>query len=434
MYEATSPLLLTNKMNDKARMKVENTKEKTTTNAYQVKDDGESSRKLDINNIDNNLVVDGDNVTYLLEEIYPPLIAKFMKHIGGMISLGKNGKTNAKQYWVFWTITMACFCNFWGVLMFMAGCDPIGSFVLSFSAMPLVMPTCGVEINIFKSSYTGAIISREETRKKLTNDIYVNIASQIVFMSIVWGLPVFTIVYQYNQTNDLPIGLSFAFTVAIYFTPIPLLAMSIMGAYQEIVLLHQSEIISRIKMTCKLLLSILKDEELHGMEARKKISKVYQKSLKTIHKELRLQSAQIGGMAGLPFISVAQVFYVVFGTLDPVRSAGTGAIVIRVILYFLAASSCLTVLAEPFQKLAVPNNIWHDFTDTICKDPSILCLATNKFDGKYELLQLWMEKSRITFYLFGVSIDRYLPGKIFAALTSIAVSAGVVLGRMTGSF
>ena len=170
------------------------------------------------------------------------------------------------------------------------------------------------------------------------------------------------------------------------------------------------------------------------MEARKKLSQVYDKSLKIIHKELRLQSAQIGGMSTMPLIFVAQVFYLLFGPLDPVRSATTGAIVIRTVMYITAILNFVGSLVSNIQQLAVPNNIWHDFMDTICKDPSILCLATNKFDGKYELLHLWMEKSNITFYLFGVSIDRYLPGKIVAALTSIVVSAGIVLGRMTGSF
>ena len=136
----------------------------------------------------------------------------------------------------------------------------------------------------------------------------------------------------------------------------------------------------------------------------------------------------------MPLIFVVQVFYLLFGPSDPDRSATTGAIVIRTIVYIFAIVNTVLILGSSFQQLAVPNNIWHDFTDTICKDPSILCLATNKFDGKYELLHLWMEKSNITFYLFGVSIDRYLPGKIVAALTSIVVSAGIVLGRMTGSF
>ena len=409
--------------------------ETTITNSYQIQDDGaNTSQELDINNINHNLIVDGDDKTYLVEEIYPPFIAKFMKHIGGMYSFGKHGKIVAIKYWMYWIIAMAFMCNFWGVLIYLAGADPIGSFVLSFSMMPLILPTCSSEIHIFKSSYTGAIISREEVRKKLTNSLCFSIVFQSIFMVVVWGLPTFTILYQYMQTNDLPLGLSISFNIAIYFTPIPLFSMAIMGSYQEIVLQHQNEIISRIKLSCNTLLSIVKDENLNGIEARKKLSQVYNKSLKIIHKELRLQSAQIGGMSTMPLIFVAQVFYLLFGPLDPVRSATTGAIVIRTVMYITAILNSVIILGSSFQQLAVPNNIWHDFTDTICKDPSILCLATNKFDGKYELLHLWMEKSNITFYLFGVSIDRYLPGKIVAALTSIVVSAGIVLGRMTGSF
>jgi hypothetical protein len=49
---------------------------------------------------------------------------------------------------MFWTIGMACYCNFWAIMMFMAGADPIGSFVLSFLMLPLVLPRCGTEINI----------------------------------------------------------------------------------------------------------------------------------------------------------------------------------------------------------------------------------------------------------------------------------------------
>ena len=153
-------------------MKVENM-ETTITNSYQIQDDGaNTSQELDINNINHNLIVDGDNKTYLVEEIYPPFIAKFMKHIGGMYSFGKHGKIVAIKYWMYWIIAMAFMCNFWGVLIYLAGADPIGSFVLSFSMMPLILPTCSSEIHIFKSSYTGAIISREEVRKKLTNSLY----------------------------------------------------------------------------------------------------------------------------------------------------------------------------------------------------------------------------------------------------------------------
>ena len=166
-----------------------------------------------------------------------------MKHIGGMYSFGKHGKIVAIKYWMYWIIAMAFMCNFWGVLIYLAGADPIGSFVLSFSMMPLILPTCGTEINIFKSSYTGAIISREEVRKKLTNSLYFAIVFQIILMMFMWGLPTFTIIFQYNQTNDLPIGLSIAFNIAIYFTPISLFSMAIMGSYQEIVLQHQNEIV-----------------------------------------------------------------------------------------------------------------------------------------------------------------------------------------------
>ena len=81
-------------------MKVENT-ETTITNSYQIQDDGaNTSQELDINNINHNLIVDGDDKTYLVEEIYPPFIAKFMKHIGGMYSFGKHGKIVAIKYWM----------------------------------------------------------------------------------------------------------------------------------------------------------------------------------------------------------------------------------------------------------------------------------------------------------------------------------------------
>ena len=88
-------------------MKVENM-ETTITNSYQIQDDGaNTSQELYINNINHNLIVDGDDKTYLVEEIYPPFIAKFMKHIGGMISLGKNGKTIA----INWSISVKITCS-----------------------------------------------------------------------------------------------------------------------------------------------------------------------------------------------------------------------------------------------------------------------------------------------------------------------------------
>jgi hypothetical protein len=62
-------------------MKVENM-ETTTTNSYQIQDVGANSQELDMKNIDNNLQVGGDDKTYLVEEIYPPFIAKFMKYVG----------------------------------------------------------------------------------------------------------------------------------------------------------------------------------------------------------------------------------------------------------------------------------------------------------------------------------------------------------------
>ena len=103
-----------------------------------------------------------------------------MKHIGGMHSFGKNGKIVAVKYFMYWSITMAFLCNFWGVLLYLAGADPIGSFVLSFSMMLIVYPTCSSEIHIFKSSYTGTIISREEVRKKLKNSLCFSIVFQLV--------------------------------------------------------------------------------------------------------------------------------------------------------------------------------------------------------------------------------------------------------------
>ena len=88
--------------------------------------------------------------------------------------------------------------------------------------------------------------------------------------------------------------------------------------------------------------------------------------------------------------------------------------------------SLVSVFIFNLRSAATPNNIWHDFTDSIHKNPHLLCLTVRKFDNKLELLNLWVEKNIITFRLFGVSIDRYLPGKIFAGMTSIAISAGLL--------
>ena len=69
--------------------------------------------------------------------------------------------------------------------------------------------------------------------------------------------------------------------------------MAIMSSYQEVVLQHQMKLFLVLSLLVSSMLSILKDENLNGMEARKKLSQVYDKSLKIIHKELRLQSAQM---------------------------------------------------------------------------------------------------------------------------------------------
>ena len=107
----------------------------------------------------------------------------------------------------------------------------------------------------------------------MTNSLCFSIVFQSIFMVVVWGLPTFTVIYQYMQMNDLPLGLSISFNIAIYFSPISLFSMAIMSSYQEVVLQHQNEIISRIKLACNTMLSILKDENLNGMEARKNLAR-----------------------------------------------------------------------------------------------------------------------------------------------------------------
>ena len=47
----------------------------TTTNSYQIQDDGATSQELDIHKTNNSSTnTDGDDKTYLVEEIYPPLL------------------------------------------------------------------------------------------------------------------------------------------------------------------------------------------------------------------------------------------------------------------------------------------------------------------------------------------------------------------------
>ena len=131
---------------------------------------------------------------------------------------------------------------------------------------------------------------------------------------------------------------------------------------------------------------------------------------------------------------VAVTIYLIVAPLDKSRSQATAAMVMRFLFYFQSMISLVSVFIFNLRSAATPNNIWHDFTDSIHKNPHLLCLTVRKFDNKLELLNLWVEKNIITFRLFGVSIDRYLPGKIFAGMSSIAISAGFVIGRMTGTF
>ena len=131
----------------------------TTSNVYPFSGDAEISEN------------DRDELCPVcVEELYPLWVAKLMKHIGGMHSMGKGARIDAKKYWIFWFLVMMTYGNTAGLFLYLAGVHEFAAFLLGFAIVPGVMPSCKSEISIFKSPYANAILSKEKVRKKLKDD------------------------------------------------------------------------------------------------------------------------------------------------------------------------------------------------------------------------------------------------------------------------
>ena len=111
------------------------------------------------------------------------------------------------KYYVFWTTINLFFSNQLACWLYIAGADAIFAWIIAVSYVPALMTGAEAEINMFKSSYTGAILSRSKVRKKLQAGILGGcIFFGIVSFGILWALPVFTILLPYAQRGDLPVG------------------------------------------------------------------------------------------------------------------------------------------------------------------------------------------------------------------------------------
>ena len=59
-----------------------------------------------------NMLEDEDDANIILvEDLFPPLLAKFMKIFGGVHSFGKGAQVDVVKYYVFWTIINLFFAN-----------------------------------------------------------------------------------------------------------------------------------------------------------------------------------------------------------------------------------------------------------------------------------------------------------------------------------
>ena len=422
----------------------------TKTNVYPVRQEEEmeksestwveinnSKRYTDDDNIQNDEELDNIDEEYLIEDFLTPCLSKFVKICVGVHSFGKNGKVDVVKYYVFWILGNLFISNQFALWMYLAGAEVTVCYIISLLYIPMIMIGVQTEIHVITSSYTAALLSRPKIRKELKSN-FMSMAGVIGFfwIGIFWAVPTFAIILPYlqNSNESLPIGLKISFYAFIYAYPIFMLLMMLNFSWIGIIELHQKEIIARIKKVTTEMLHILKDEKLNGMEGRRKLSQIYTKSIKQIHVELKQQGLGMTVMITFPIWIVVVVFYITFGPMDPIRSETTAGSVFRILFYLMFISQFLVLFLVGFKQIVAPNNIWHQFTDAILKDPHLLYLAAGKFDNKLEFLNLWLEKNIITFRLFGISIDRTLPGKVFAGLTSVIVSAGFVVGRMTGTF
>ena len=175
--------------------------------------------------------------------------------------------------------------------------------------------------------------------------------------------------------------------------------------------------------------AILQSDKQGEHESRKQLQHVYRTLTKQVHTELKNHSVQTSAMISFTVWFIVITFYLILIPLDPVRSQATAGRTMQGLIYFAAFTNVYQCFQIGLHEAAIPHNIWYDFTQSILKDPHVLCLAVRKFDGKPELLDKWLDHNVMTFALFGVSIDRNLPGRIFAGMASLVISAAIVISR-----
>ena len=378
--------------------------------------------------------VANDDRVFHSTELFPYHFAKFMELCSGMISFGKNGKVVVARYYIFWTIMNFILANNVACMVYVAGADPVFAFVTGLFYVPCMMSGAIPELKMLKSTYVGSVLSNAEKRKKLRDDFVGQFIFQTVtFLGVFWALPAFFVVLPFMQDNALSLWLNIAFHSFMYATPPCIIIMLLNMMWYNILELHREELISRIKLSSKCMLFVLKSETVLGVDARKRLQRVHMQLVSEVQREVRSQGVQMSAMLAFVVWFIVIVLYLVVVPLDPRRSQTTAGQAMRFIIYGLGAANLLSLFFGGLHAAAIPNNLWHDFTDAVQKDPHVLLLAVDKFGGKPELLDRWLEKNMITFRLFGVSIDRYLPGKMFAGLASVVISAGFIVARVTGT-
>ena len=192
--------------------------------------------------------------------------------------------------------------------------------------------------------------------------------------------------------------------------------------------MHQKEVIVRIRNAIKVMSTIFSDEKLSGIEARKRISKVQELAVNQIHNELTQQGNQNTSMLSYLACIVAITIYLAVAPLDKSRSQATAAMVMRFLFYFQSMISLVSVFIFNLSA-TTPNNIWQLYRLIL----KILLAVPNNPNLTISWNYCCGWKNIITFRLFGVSIDRYLPGKIFAGINNRHIYS-FVIGRMTGTF
>ena len=160
----------------------------TTSNVYPFSGDAETSEYYE-GTVSGEKERDELRPVYV-EELYPLWVAKLMKHVSGIHSMGKGASIDGKKYWMFWLLVMCGYANTAGLFLYLAGVHEFVAFLLGFAIVPGVMPSCHAEICIFKSPYSNTILSQKKIRKKLKDDATMGaLVSSIVMLTVTWVLP-----------------------------------------------------------------------------------------------------------------------------------------------------------------------------------------------------------------------------------------------------